>query len=53
MRTTEEDLEEASEGDRQDWFEKEGCPKLSKVETECKQLQKNGGMQPSLLRGQH
>ena len=38
-------LEEASGGeDREDWFEKAGCPESSKVgETECKQLQKEWG----------
>ena len=29
---TEEDLKEASGGDRGDWFEEGGCPELSKVE---------------------
>ena len=27
-------------GDRGDWFEEEGCPKLGWVGAECKQLQK-------------
>ena len=31
MRTT-KDLEEANGGDREDWFEKEEYPELSKVE---------------------
>ena len=34
MRTTEEDLKEASGGrkDREDWCEERGCPESSKVE---------------------
>ena len=43
MRTTEEDLEEASgRGDRVDWFEEGGCPETSGG-TECEQLQKEWG----------
>ena len=32
MRMTEENLEEASEGNRKDWFEKGGCPESRQVE---------------------
>ena len=33
VRTTEEDLEEASgRGDREDWFEEGGCPETRQVE---------------------
>ena len=44
MRTTEEDLEEASgRGDREDWF-KGGCPETRQME---------GRSAPFLLKGQH
>ena len=54
VRTTEEDLEEASGEDREDWFEKGGCPELSKVERRSvSNCRGNGVSQPPLLMGEH
>ena len=40
MRTTEEDLEEASGGgDREDWFEEGECPESRQTERWSEQLQ--------------
>ena len=45
----EEDLEEASGGgDREDWFEKGGCPELCKVERLSVSDCRKNGMNPAI-----
>ena len=49
MRTTKEDLEEASgRGDREDWFEEGGCPESSKVERLSASNHRRNGVNPAI-----
>ena len=55
MRTTEENLEEASgREDKEDWFEKGGCPEMRQVERwNASNCRRNGVNPASLVREQH
>ena len=45
MRTTEENLEEASGGgDREDWFEEGGCPETRRGASNCRR----NGVNPAI-----
>ena len=49
MRTTEEDLEEASgRGDREDWFEEGECPKTGQVEGRSASNCRRNGVNPAI-----
>ena len=47
--TTKEDLEEASgRGDREDWFEEEGCPETRQVEGPSASNWRRNGVNPAI-----
>ena len=49
MRTTEEDLEEASgRGDREDWSEEGGCPEMRQVEGRSVSNCRRNGVNPAI-----
>ena len=45
---TEENLEEASRGDREDWFEEGGCPESRKVERWSASNCRRNGVNPAI-----